>query len=456
MRITVAVVVLSGLALTGAGVVAYGLQAQRLDDNVAAAINHELAEFEQLQSHGDNAGGRYPSTQKLLTAALRGNVPDSDELILAFWDGAIQLRLPGAHKDLAREPDFESLVADMAKEGDIREVETRYGDVRVAVKPVRGPGGPGAAVFAYFMGDIRADLYGQMRRYAQVAGLALVVVAVGAYAVAGRLLRPVRQLRDTALDISDSDLTRRITATGNDDLTDLTVTFNAMLDRLEGAFSTQRQFLDDAGHELKTPITIVRGHLELMQESDPVEVSATRELVLDEMDRMARFVEELTLLAKSRRPDFLRRTETEVGPLTEAVLDKMRGLAPREWRLEEEAEGVVRVDSQRITQATLQLASNSVRHTAEGDVIAVGTRLQEDALVMWVRDTGCGVDTDVREDLFERFTQGPGAGEGSGLGLAIVNAIARAHEGTVAVDSRPGEGATFTITIPRQERRHAW
>jgi signal transduction histidine kinase len=234
------------------------------------------------------------------------------------------------------------------------------------------------------------------------------------------------------------------------------VTFNAMLDRLEGAFSTQRQFLDDAGHELRTPITIVRGHLELMRESDSAEVSATRELVLDEMDRMARFVEELTLLAKSRRPDFLRRTETDVGPLTEAVFDKMRGLAPRDWRLDEEAEGVIQVDSQRITQATLQLASNSVRHTGEGDVIAVGTRLDEEMLVMWVRDAGTGVATDVRDKMFERFSQGPGACEGSGLGLAIVNAIARAHDGVVAVDSRPGEGATFTIMIPRQERRRTW
>ncbi|MDQ3484613.1 MAG: HAMP domain-containing protein [Actinomycetota bacterium] len=331
LRITVAVVIFAGMALAGAGITVYAVQAHRLDENVTAAISQEIAEFETLTQRSDDTGSRYATTKALLTAELRNNVPNDDELILAFWDGAIQRRIPGPHDDLVNDPDFEKLIADMATDGGMREVETRFGDVRVAVKPVQGPGGPGAAVFAYFMGDIRADLASQMRSYAVVAGLALLAVAVGAYLVAGRLLRPVRNLRDTARDITHSDLTRRIIATGNDDLTDLTTTFNAMLDRLEGAFSTQRQFLDDAGHELKTPITIVRGHLELMRESDALEVAATRELVLDEMDRMARLVEELTLLAKSRRPDFLRRTDTDVGALTGTLINKMRGLSARRW-----------------------------------------------------------------------------------------------------------------------------
>lgn len=456
IRITVAVVILAGLALAGAGMAVYALQANRLNDNVAGAITQEIAEFERLRERGDETGRRYSSTQALLMAELRSNVPNEDELILAFWDGAIQKRLPGGHKELANDPVFEALIAEMAADGDIREVETGYGDVRVAVKPVQGPDGPGAAVFAYFMGDIRADLASQMRTYATVAGLALLVVAVGAYLVAGRLLRPVRDLRDTARDITHSDLTQRINATGNDDLTDLTMTFNAMLDRLEDAFAAQRQFLDDAGHELRTPITIVRGHLELMPASDATEVAATRDLVLDEIDRMARLVEELTLLAKSRRPDFLRRTDTDIGVLTETLGNKMRGLTARQWCVDEHADGVVRVDPQRITQAALQLASNAVRHTGDDDVIALGTRLDEHRLVLWVRDSGSGVAADVDGDIFERFTQSRGASQGSGLGLAIVRAIAEAHSGNVCVESVPGRGATFTMTIPTERAAPPW
>lgn len=456
LRITVAVVILTGLALSGAGIAVYALQADRLDDNVTSAITQEIAEFEQLKQGGDETGTRYTSTAALLRDTLRRNVPNEDELILGFWDGQIKESLPGAHTELANDPDFEELIAEMATDGDIREVNTRFGDVRVAVKPVEGPDGPGAAVFAYFMEDIRADLRSQMETYAVVAGVALLAVAGGAYLVAGRLLKPVRYLRDTARDITHSDLSRRITATGNDDLTDLTLTFNAMLDRLEGAFSTQRQFLDDAGHELKTPITIVRGHLELMREADASEVAATRDLVLEEMDRMARLVEELTLLAKSRRPDFLRRTDTDIAVLTETLVNKMRGLAPRQWLVDEQADGTVRVDSQRITQAALQLASNAAAHTRGNDVIALGTRLDERGLALWVRDTGTGVAADVDTDIFDRFTQGTQTRQGSGLGLAIVQAIVEAHSGHVGVESVPGKGATFTMTIPTNGAARSW
>ena len=215
-----------------------------------------------------------------------------------------------------------------------------------------------------------------MRTYLIVAAIALGVVAIGAYVISGRLLRPIRDLRDAARDIGESDLTRRITATGNDDLTDLTVTFNDMLDRLDGAFSTQRQFLDDVGHELKTPITIVRGHLELMDSTDVDEVAATRELVLDEMDRMGRLVEELILLAKTRRPDFVHLEPTDLGALTDILLDKMRGLG--DSRL---AGGRARVGLGRC-----RLSSASPRRCCSspptrcgiprtGDVIAVGSRL---------------------------------------------------------------------------------
>jgi signal transduction histidine kinase len=114
------------------------------------------------------------------------------------------------------------------------------------------------------------------------------------------------------------------------------------------------------------------------------------------------------------------------------------------------------VDPQRITQAALQLASNAVRHTDDEDAIALGTRLDEHRLLLWVRDTGTGVATDLNGDIFERFTQDNGASQGSGLGLAIVRAIVEAHSGNVCVDSAPGRGATFTMTIPTERAATPW
>jgi len=265
----------------------------------------------------------------------------------------------------------------------------------------------------------------------------------------------VRELRAAAREISETDLTRRIKATGNDDLTDLTVTFNGMLDRLEEAFGTQRQFLDDAGHELRTPITIIRGHLELVDTMDPSEVAATRALVLDEIDRMARLVDDLIVLAKSRRPGFLAPVAVDVGGLTDEMADKMRGLGERHWRVDARADGHTVLDPQRITQAVLQLASNAVRFTTEGDVIALGSRMSSTTVAFWVRDSGTGITAAEQERVFERFQRGSNTSvdrarpdEGSGLGLSIVAAIAHVHGGSVHIDSTPGKAATFTLTVP--------
>ena len=136
-----------------------------------------------------------------------------------------------------------------------------------------------------------------------------------------------------------------------------------MLDRLESAFVGQRQFLDDAGHELQTPLTVLRGHLELLDVGDPEEIAETRELLLDEVDRMARLVGELILLAKSDRPDFVTPRPVDLTALTVDTLAKARGLGDRTWTLDETASVTVPVDEQRLTQALLQLCDNAVKHT---------------------------------------------------------------------------------------------
>jgi signal transduction histidine kinase len=225
-----------------------------------------------------------------------------------------------------------------------------------------------------------------------------------------------------------------------------------MLSRLERAFVGQRQFLDDAGHELKTPLTVLRGHLELLDEGNPAEVAETRALLLDEIDRMSRLVGDLILLAKSDRPDFITVAPQDVEQLTRTLLSKARGLAERDWQLDEVATGTAVVDEQRVTQAVLQLAENAVKHTDEGATVALGTRHEGGTLQLWVRDTGPGVPAADREHIFERFGRSdvrPDA-EGFGLGLSIVRAIARAHDGEVHLaDPGPGQrGARFVITVP--------
>ena len=230
-----------------------------------------------------------------------------------------------------------------------------------------------------------------MRTYIVVALLSLLVITAFAAAQSGRLLAPLRTLRETADEITDTDLSRRLPVTGNDDITALTRTVNRMLDRLEAAFVGQRQFLDDAGHELKTPLTVLRGHLELLDVGSPEEIAETRELLLDEIDRMSRLVGDLILLAKSDRPDFVTPRPVDLTGLTVDVLAKARGLGDRAWTLDETASVTVAVDEQRLTQALLQLCDNAVKHTGPGDVVALGSSYDAATARLWVRDTGPGV-----------------------------------------------------------------
>jgi signal transduction histidine kinase len=228
-----------------------------------------------------------------------------------------------------------------------------------------------------------------------------------------------------------------------------------MLDRLEAAFVGQRQFLDDAGHELKTPLTILRGHLELLDPSSPAETAETRTLLLDEVDRMSRLVQDLILLAKSDRPDFLSLGEADLADLVTSVLAKARALGDRSWQLDSETHATnghpVVVDEQRLTQALLQLADNAVKHTAPGQEIGIGAAIDETELRLWVRDTGRGVAEQDRERIFERFGRSTveSDDEGFGLGLSIVSAIATAHAGTAYVeDPDEGPGARFVMSLP--------
>ena len=238
--------------------------------------------------------------------------------------------------------------------------------------------------------------------------------------------------------------------TGNDDLTALTRTFNGMLDRLEGAFIGQREFLDDAGHELKTPLTVVRGHLELLDTGSPEEIAETRELLLDEVDRMSRLVGDLLLLAKSDRPDFLQLRPVDLRALTTDLVAKARGLGDRDWILDGTGDVKVPADEQRLTQAVLQLADNAVKHTRDRDAVAIGSSCDAEGVRLWVRDTGPGVPAEARAQIFERFGRAavPPGDEGFGLGLSIVGAIARAHGGTVSVEDADPPGARFVITLP--------
>jgi signal transduction histidine kinase len=333
--------------------------------------------------------------------------------------------------------------------------------VRFAVVQFQVTGQPqvGSYVVAIDLQPALDRLVASARQYGLLSMAALIMIGLGGWIVAGRLLRPLQTLRRAAENISHTDLAARIPVTGKDDVTQLTRTVNEMLDRLESAFDTQQRFLDDAGHELRTPITIVQGHLEVLDPTDPGEVVATRSLVMDELERMGRLVNDLIVLAQAGRPDFVRFEPVDLDRFLREVLDKAQGLADRVWVLDSTVTAVALADAHRLTQAMLQLTDNSVRFTGPDDVIAIGGVFSRGQVHLWVRDTGPGVAPEDAERIFARFGRAGGSrGEthNSGLGLSIVASIAAAHGGRVELTQPHGTssaGARIATAAARSRFR---
>jgi signal transduction histidine kinase len=270
----------------------------------------------------------------------------------------------------------------------------------------------------------------------------------------GRSSAALAALTQTASSIDELGLSRRFPVSDSG-TTALAASLNEMLDRLEGASRRSREALDDAAHELRTPLAIIRGHLELLDD-DPVEREATRALVLEEIDRMNRILSDLLLLASAQHERFLHNGSVDVAELTRQTASRAKIMADRDWVVDGVATATVTADGQRLSQAMLQLAANAVAHTRPGDRIRLGSQVLDGRLRLWVQDSGPGVRADLRRAIFDRWGRGPcpdtavaGGGhvEGLGLGLAIVRSIARAHGGDVRLEDCGG-GARFVLDLP--------
>jgi two-component system, OmpR family, sensor kinase len=428
----------------------------RLDDRVEQDLRQEVDEFQRLARDGVDPATGEPfgdDVQRLFTVYLQRNVPGgAEELLTVPRRGAPRYRYSEQAEEAVLADDLGGPLTARwrrLREVESGEIDTHAGPARyVAVPVIQGGESLGSFVVANFIAAERAEVDDAVRIVAAVSGGVLLLGTLLAFLSVGRVLAPLRSLRDTARSIEASDLTRRIEVEGRDELAELARTFNAMIDRLELAFDSQRQFLRDAGHELRTPLTIVRGHLELLLR-EPERLPETVDLVTDEIDRMSRFVDDLLLLAKLEQPDFLQLQTVDIGELTTELVAKAEQLAPRRWRLDGVSRRRVVADPQRLTQAVMNLADNAVRQTAEGDEIALGSAVNGRWARLWVRDSGPGVAPVERDRIFGRFERGRHARyDGSGLGLAIVRAVAEAHGGRVELRSEPDAGARFDVVVP--------
>jgi two-component system, OmpR family, sensor kinase len=426
---------------------------RRLDQRIDEALVQESRELRQLARGNDPETGQpfAGDVERIFEVFLDRNVPSPNEVMLTFVNGEFFDRSGVvASYRLDRDPELVERWTSIAR-SDRGGVDTPAGRVEYLAVPVVLEGSTRGVFVAAIFRDRETSEVSDALRVAAGVGLAMLLVgSVLAWLLADRVLRPVKTVTDTARSISGGDLSRRIPVSGHDEIGVLAETFNDMLARLEAVFERQQRFVDDAGHELRTPITIVRGHLELL-EDDPDERRETLALVMDELDRMARIVNDLLTLAKWEQPDFLATSNVDLGVLVDDVLAKSAALGDRAWTLDGRADVAIVADRQRLTQALMQLAQNAVQHTLEGDEIALGAFASDQEVRLWVRDTGPGIPFEEQQRVFDRFYRAgePRRSEGAGLGLSIVQAIAGAHGGRLDLSSVPGSGATFTIVLPR-------
>ena len=294
-----------------------------------------------------------------------------------------------------------------------------------------------------------------------VAGpIALLLASLAGYGLAGMALRPVESMRRRAARISADTTGERlpVSATG-DELQRLGETLNAMLGRLEAGLERERNFVADAGHELRTPLALLRTELELaLHEGETAE--ELREAVRsasDEAERLARLAEDLLVVARSDQGRLSLRVETiRAAALLETVVTRFSWRADetgRELVVEAPSDLTVRGDRLRLEQALGNLVDNAIRHGA-GVVRLSGSALDGD-VELHVADEGPGFPEAFLEHAFERFSRADEARArgGAGLGLSIVRSIARAHEGDAHATNRDVGGADVWLVLRRPDRR---
>ena len=452
-----------GLALTG--VLTYAAQFRALDHRITRELWQEYDELALIAANTEADGSpAHTTVDDVLLHATDSAAPSDYESVLTLLDGTpryqprsqdyslIQPEAPG-HERVRQElrdayvPGEAVIVSMHAYDRDLR--------VLIASVQVAGDDSEGVFVVANDIGAQQRSLWQSALTFAGLSAAALLIAGGVGYAVTGRLLRPLEDLRAATEQITVDDLEYRVPVPEErDDISALAQNFNRMLARIQAGFAEQRRFMSDVGHELRTPLTIVRGTLETTDIEDVEDVRESREIALEELERMGRVVGDLSELAASTRPDYVRLTPLDLAEFARSAFARIEHIAEREWILERSVDAVADADAQRLAQAVVQLAANAVRYSDEGSRIRFGvdrvTGEQGPEIHLWVQDEGVGIEAEDQQRIFERFTRVDGSrGAGSGLGLPIVASIAEGHGGTVRVESAPGRGSTFTIAFPQ-------
>jgi signal transduction histidine kinase len=287
--------------------------------------------------------------------------------------------------------------------------------------------------------------------------IAAVIALVMARWLARGMTQPLRDMATAARKMETGDYSDRVTTTSRDEVGQLAVAFNRMSEELENLESSRRQLVANVSHELKTPITAIRAHLENLLDGVEQPNVETLQVMLAQSERLGRLVEQLLDLSKLESGEVpLRREEVSLAPVVRQVLSEIdMASADRAISLSSEVPDdlpVIEADRERVHQVLFNLVDNAMRFTPDGGQVRIEAHRENGAVSVSVADSGVGIPEDALPRLFERFYRvDPSRSRedgGTGIGLAIARSVVEAHGGTISAESELGRGSVFTFDLP--------
>jgi two-component system OmpR family sensor kinase len=466
-RLTLGVVLLSTLGVVASDIAAQSLLrtylTQEVDNELLSIAGGSIPRLERAGIESDNDGNENDRTAPV--RPLR-SIPTATSVTL-IGPAGIVLGQIGGDLNATEITSYLSAITPekTAKYGNRPfTIETDEHDFRVLSQTL--PSGFGRVVVAHSFEDIDRILARLQGLFILIGLVMIFFIALASRKVITVGLRPLANVEATAERIAEGDLTARLPdVKPNTEVGRLVSTLNTMLGRIEESFDARlesesklRRFVADASHELRTPITAIRGFAELHRQGAVSGEEKTKELIgriENESKRMGSLVEDLLLLA---RLDQSREMKSDPVNLTQIVSDAVASARAAGQNhivnFDEQGEEIYALgDKDRIHQVVANLLANARTHTPAGTIIDVSVRQDTDGVRIRIADNGPGLSKSDQERIFERFYRADASrvrtdGEGTGLGLSIVDAVMRAHAGQVSVQSEVGKGAVFTLFFP--------
>ena len=473
-RITFGILILTATSYVISGVIAQqalkGYLLHQVDSQLVALSGGTLprvaafgiADSDDFEENREERRKNRP----LIVATPLQRIPTSTSITLLDSNGTVLAELGG---DLNSSPIANYLgglsmqdVADL--NGEAFTVEGTRDDFRAIAVVL--PNGAGSVVAAQSLGDLNRTVDRLGLLFLLIGLLLLTLITVATRLVIRIGMRPLKDVEATAGEIAGGNLSVRMPDANPDtEVGRLVTALNAMLSRIEGSFAARvesedrlRRFVADASHELRTPITAIRGFSELYRQGAVQGEQPTKDLVArieGESVRMSTLVEDLLLLARLDEERQMEMKPINLVDIVDAAVSSARVSNPHH-KIEFEKpshEIFILGDAPRVHQVIANLLANAGVHTPMGSQVALTISQEALGVAVAVSDNGPGLSPEAQSKIFQRFYRADPSrarvdGEGSGLGLSIVDAVMRAHGGSVSVQSEPGNGAKFTLFFP--------